>query len=183
MYDVNMFRLLINILQQPKNITIVTIGSIVVFSLFRMFPQLHIIIDFWQLDTVSLVRKFEVLYQYSYGSYSTWSLFDLIITGLLSLSTVVNIIVFIHYYKRQRKVLSKGSLFATTAGMFLGVFGVGCLSCGAIVLAPLLSTLGILGSLELLPFAGRELAILGLFFVIGSSYYLLYQLKQPLMCN
>lgn len=183
MYDGNMFRLLINILQRPKNIIAVVIGSILLFSLFRMTPQIHIIINFWYLDSVSLIRKLEVLYQYSYGLYSVWYLFDTIVVGLLSVFTVVNIIVFIQYYKRQKKVLNKGSLLATGTGMFLGVFGVGCISCGAIVLAPLLSALGILGSLQMLPYAGRELAVIGLIMVFLSTLYLLHQLNKPLICD
>jgi hypothetical protein len=178
-----MIQLLRSILWQTKNILALSIGSVLLFVILRILPQFHIIRDFWKLSTVDVVRKFEVFYNYSLGSYSTWYFFETSLTILLTIATVLNIIIFIRYFKRQKKVLNKGSLLTTSAGLFLGMLGVGCISCGAIILAPLLSVLGLLGALEILPFAGRELVVIGLLFIIGSSYYLLRQLNQPLLCK
>lgn len=169
-------------MKRKKNIFVFVIGSTVLFLVFRLLPQFHIIRDFWGLEGVSISRKFEVLYNYTLGYYSLWHRFETTATIILSLATVINVIVFSVYYRRQKKVLNKGSVIASTTGMFLAVFGVGCISCGAIVLAPLLSAFGLLGSLSLLPFFGKELVVVGLVFVIGSTTYLLHQLKKPLVC-
>lgn len=177
-----MFTLLISLLKRKKNIIVLVIGTISLFTLLRVIPQIHIIYDFWLLHGVNLSRKFEILYEYSFGTFSLWGWFDTTTSIILSFATVINIIVLVIYFKRQRKVLNKGSLAATSAGMVLGMFGVGCVSCGALVLAPILSYLGLLGALELLPFAGRELVIVGLLLVIASTVYLLKKLNQPLIC-
>ena len=157
-------------------------GSLFFFIFLRIIPQIHIIYDFWLLREVSLSRKFEVIYDYSFGEFSVWHLFDTTISILLVIATMVNVIVLMHYFRRQKKALNKGSLFATTTGMLFGVFGVGCVSCGALVLAPILSSFGLLGALELLPFAGRELVVIGLLAVIGSTIYLLSKLLRSLVC-
>jgi hypothetical protein len=177
-----MVNLLLSILGKSKNIFALAFGSMGLFIFLRIIPQFHIIYNVWLLKEVSWVRKVEVLYQYSFGSFSLWDWFDTSATIILTLVTIMNIIVLSIYFKRQRNNLNKKSLAATSLGMLLGMFGVGCVSCGALILAPLLSTLGILGALELLPFFGKELVVIGVCFVIGSTMYLLYQLKKPLIC-
>ena len=177
-----MIPLLQSIFRQTKNILALCIGSVFLFIILRILPQFHSIRDFWQLADIEMARKFEVLYNYSFGSYSIWHVFETSLTILLTIATVMNIIIFIRYFKRQRKALNKGSLFATGAGMVLGMFGVGCISCGAIVLAPILSALGLLGALNMLPFAGKELVVVGFLLIISSIYYLLKQLNKPLVC-
>lgn len=177
-----MFKLLLSILGRTKNIVFLGFGSFLLFIFLRIIPQFHIIRDFWQLKGVDFLRKMEIAYQYSFGEFSSWNTFDTTATIILTVATIVNIIIFLVYFKRQRKALNKGSIAATSVGMILGMFGVGCVSCGAIVLAPILSALGLLGALELLPFAGRELVVLGLLFVVGSIIYLLNKLNKPLIC-
>lgn len=177
-----MFNLLFLILKRKKNIFALVMGSLILFIVLRVIPQAHIIYDFWLLHGVNLSRKFEIFYSYSFGAFSSWSWFDTITSIILSFATMINIIVLLTYFKRQQKVLNKGSLAATSVGMVLGMFGVGCVSCGALVIAPILSYLGLLGALELLPFAGRELVIVGLFLVVISTVYLLKKLNQPLVC-
>ena len=177
-----MYHLLLSILGNKKSIYVLIFGSLFLFVLLRIIPQFHIIYDFWLLNGVDISRKFEILYQYSFGRFSLWYLYDTIITILLTITMVINSIVFVAYVKRQKKILNKRSFLASSAGIFLGFFGIGCVSCGALVLAPLLSILGLLGFLEILPFAGKELVILGLFFVLLSTVYLLKKLHKPLVC-
>jgi len=177
-----MFRLLLSILSSKKNIHALVFGSLLLLILLRIIPQFHIIYNFWLLHGVDISRKFEILYQYSFGSFSLWYLYDTLAMIILTIAMVINSIVFVAYFKRQKKVLNKGSVAATSTGIFLGMFGVGCVSCGALVLAPILSSLGLLGFLEILPFAGKEFVIIGLFFIGISTWYLLKQLQKPLVC-
>ncbi|MCI5050987.1 MAG: hypothetical protein MRY57_01625 [Candidatus Pacebacteria bacterium] len=177
-----MKKIFISIIKQPKNIFAIIIGSGVILSIFKLLPNIHIVRDFWQLKGVSFARKIEILYDYSFGEYSLWYVFDSVFLLLLCISIMINVLVFIYYIKRQKKALNKGSFLATTGGIVLATFGVGCISCGAIVLAPLLTSLGLLGFLQILPFFGKEFLVLGIIIIWTSTFYLLKQMNKPLVC-
>jgi uncharacterized membrane protein YczE len=68
-------------------------------------------------------------------------------------------------------------------GIFLGLFGVGCAACSGLVLAPIISLLGLSSFFNLLPYMGQELAYLGTILIIFSNLYLLKKIKDPMVCK
>jgi len=71
----------------------------------------------------------------------------------------------------------------STVGLVLGVLGIGCASCGSLVLASLFSLLGLGGVFAMLPFGGVEFAVIGLIMLVISTYYLLKKIHDPMVCK
>jgi hypothetical protein len=67
--------------------------------------------------------------------------------------------------------------------MFFGFFGAGCAACSGLLFAPLISALGLTAVFDLLPYRGTELAFLGIFILIISSFYILKKISEPLICK
>lgn len=178
-----MTSLFLNIFSKPKNYIGLLIGSFLFFILLRVLPVYEIIKNSFKIPGVSIFRKFEIFFDYTLISFMDASLNEQAIVAALSILTTMNIILLIAFAQRQRKILSKRSFFASISGMFLGLFGIGCLSCGVLIMAPLLTFIG-LGS-YLGNFSQHALLIsyIGITFVVVSIIYLLKKLSEPLVCT
>lgn len=103
---------------------------------------------------------------------------DFFLPLVTSFLFVVNMVIFVYFFKRQKALLSASHKSLSVVGMFLGLFGVGCLSCGTLLLAPLVTALGLGGLLRF----GSGITILGLGLLLISSMMMLRKMSQPLVC-
>jgi hypothetical protein len=102
---------------------------------------------------------------------------------LLPILISLNIILFIKFYDKQKYILKTKGFFGSLAGIFFGIFGVGCAACSALLLAPLISIFGLTTIFKILPYGGEELGVIGLVLIIISSIYLLKKISDPLICR
>lgn len=111
---------------------------------------------------------------------SIFSIIGLIVTALLF---SVNVTLFVYYIRRRYTHGPKRPGVSGTFGFIIGLFGVGCASCGSLLFASLLSAVGLGSLLSFLPFGGEELILLGIIFLLFSIYELLKKIRDPLVCR
>jgi hypothetical protein len=117
------------------------------------------------------------------GSISTnFTLFSATSIILLAFFFGVNSSLFVFYFKRYKRIKTSGGAASSTGGLLLGAFGIGCASCGPLIIAPVLSVIGISGLLTFLPFGGEEFLMVGLLLLIYSTYALLKKINEPMTC-
>jgi len=68
-------------------------------------------------------------------------------------------------------------------GMLCAFIGIGCASCGSLLLTALIPLLGIGAFISILPFGGAEFSVLGIALLAISSYLLLRQIAKPMTCD
>jgi hypothetical protein len=102
---------------------------------------------------------------------------------ILPIAISLNIILFKEFYQKQKVVLKSKGLWGSLVGIFFGFFGVGCVACTGLVLAPLISFLGLSSFFNLLPYGGQEFGYLGTFLIIFSDIYLLKKITDPVICK
>lgn len=168
---------------KPKNLFIVLFIFLFLFFIFSALPNYEIILNFIFLDSIPFVRKVGLIFEYSFVGLFATSLLSFFITLFTTLFLSLNIVLFYFFYKRQEVIFKNKGFIASILGIFLSLFGVGCLSCGALLIAPLFSFFGIASVLDFLPFGGVGIAILGLVLTIFSFFYLLHQISKPLTCK
>jgi len=80
----------------------------------------------------------------------------------------VNTTMAVHYFRMYRAT-SKSLVSALMSGSFASVFlGIGCVSCGSLIIGFVASTLGISGVILNLPFGGSEFGLLSIVLLIVS---------------
>lgn len=173
-----MFSIFIDIFRQIKNVILTFSISLAVFFVLRALPSWYIIRDFFKLPNITALRRLEVVWDYSIGNFGRLGWVDTVVSLLLAILLGINIVIFIHYVRFYKKAFSGRGAMLSFSGMILGVFGVGCLACGALALAPLLALLGVTGFVHF----GSDIALLGLVMVAGSSIFLLYKMNKPVVC-
>ncbi len=101
------------------------------------------------------------------GMWTAMTGISLLILMTTALLTGANMTLMI---RRLNTLKSAGKLHLVVGGSsLLGIVGSGCASCGL----PVLSLLGITGSLTFLPFNGDEISVLSLILLSASLYFLL----------
>jgi len=172
----------VKIFSKKKNIIIGLLVSAIIFVILRVIPVYMILKTTFIIPGVKWSRKYELFTDYVLTSFFEIAFVEQLLIILLALATAVNMIVFYYYIKRQQKILSGKSFFASASGMFLGIFGIGCLSCGVLVVAPIVSALGLGAYIAGITQYALLLSYVGLTFIIFSIGYLLHQLSKPLVC-
>jgi len=176
-----MHKTFISVFKIPKHffITAFLFSVILVFSI--VLPNLHLISGIYSVFgfKASIKTIFALL-----GSFKTnFTLYSAIYTTLIALFFGINVSLFYFYYSRFKSVKKRSGIKTNTIGLLLGVLGVGCASCGSLVLASLFSIFGLGGLFSLLPFGGVEFAVLGLLMLMTSTYYLLKKIHDPMVCK
>lgn len=178
-----MLNVFISIMKKTKNIIAVTLGTFLVFIVLRMIPIYTILKHSYTIPGLTLGRKIDIFLEYTLVSFTQSSFDEQFIVVTLSVLTVINILLFIVFSKRQQKMLSGKSFIASISGMFLGLFGVGCLSCGVLIMAPLLTVVGLGSYLESFTEYAIWLSYGGILFVTISILYLLKKISEPMVCT
>ena len=157
--------------------------GLLVLGIVILFPNRTLLATVFADSTVSLTDKLYLL----------WSLLGSLATNftVLSAGTTVatsfligtNISLIAYLYTRQKTRLSTGGMAVSSFGALLGMFGVGCAACGSLVFTALLSSVGGISLLTILPLQGQEIGILGVLVLGYATYYLLQKITKPLVCK
>lgn len=94
----------------------------------------------------------------------------------------INVSLLVYHIKTQKKVLLSQNSGLSAAGLILGIIGVGCASCGSLILFSLASFVGAGSFLSILPLGGEEFGLLGIALLLVSNYLILKKISAPKVC-
>lgn len=146
--------------------TTIFIGLVyTVFSIYMMNYRLVLDTIFGSYNLLDKISLLSALLQGMWTSMTHLALISLILIGVL---TGANI------FLLREKIGSLGGLRKTHlvfgGGSTLGILGVGCATCGL----PVISLLGLSGSLIYFPMHGSELSIISII-LLSVSFYILFR--------
>ena len=99
----------------------------------------------------------------------------------LSFMFGVNISMFVFYLRRR--ISSESSAGISMGGIVLGLLGVGCASCGSVILSTIFGLTAASGFLGILPLRGQEFGLIGFILILYSIIILSQKISNPLICN
>ncbi|MDD5749758.1 MAG: hypothetical protein PHO91_03160 [Patescibacteria group bacterium] len=102
------------------------------------------------------------------------------LSPVIALLSSINFSLFVYYLKRRLQIAHDFGL--GIFGSVLGILGIGCASCGSVIIA---SFFGLAGSLWLarFPFQGAEIGVLAVLTLLFSIYLLTKKIANPLACD
>ena len=86
------------------------------------------------------------------------------------------------YYIRQTARLQQ-DMGVSFIAMSLSLLGLGCASCGSVLLATLFGFGAMTNIVRLLPFKGQEFSILGLAILVFATWHTVRKINQPIVCE
>lgn len=179
-----MLKQTVSLLLRPRFLLVWFFISWVVFSSIVWFQNLHLIYFSLKVGTMSFLDWLLFLARLYQSLLTSFSTFGAVMTVLISLLFGLNMTLLIAYLRRVRKLSGRVELAGATSlsGLVSGLLGIGCTSCGSIVVTAILTQVGAAGLLLWLPLKGGELNILALGLLIYSLYVLIRKLQAPVVC-
>lgn len=158
--------------------------SFLVLAVAVWLPNRELILWMFSQTHVGIGEKLQFLFSLLGGLETNFTLLSATSTILMALLFGLNVVLFIHYIRTLRAATVPTTVGATSlGGLISGFFGIGCASCGSIILATFLGQVGAGGLLFLLPFGGAEFGILAVLLLAYSAYVLIKKSRSPLVCD
>lgn len=143
----------------------------VVLFLALWLPNMNLLISILRDPAISLIEKTSFFFSSLLllgTNFSYLGAFILIVEAILF---SLNIIMLLYYFKLKTSFITGG---ASVGGMIIGFLGIGCASCGSI----LLSLFGFSGAVLFLPFKGQEFNFISVFLLLISLYVLVRRISE-----
>jgi len=159
--------------KKPIVSTIIIASVYVLVSVYMMNGDL---VKNTLLGNFSLDYKFTLMMALLQGMWTAMSGAGLFILFTIALLTGINLTLVL---KRLSLLRSAGNMHLVVGGgSLLGFIGSGCSACGL----PILSLLGLSGSVPYLPFRGTELSIISVLLLSMSLFFMVKINNQKLTC-
>ena len=169
------------IFRQPLYVVITAIIFAVISFIAIISPNFDLISQVFR--SFGFVEAIKTAFSLIGSIQTNFTTFSAIYTLLIALFFGLNVSLFVYYYKKYKNMKELGGAKTSTLGLFIGALGIGCASCGSIVLTGLFSLVGLGGLLDFLPYGGEEFAVIGLILLVISTYYLLRKIHRPAVCK
>lgn len=158
--------------------------SLIVFVLliliFVWMPNFSLLAKIFISPNISVGQKIIFLFSGISVLKSNFTSFSAIITVLIAALSTINLGLAFFYLKRQ---ISAARSVIGIGGILSGFLGVGCASCGSVILSSIFGVGATVGFVSVLPLAGGEFSILSVIF-LGLSIFLISQkIHDPFVCR
>jgi len=178
-----MHRTFIKVFKSPLYVFIAVIISLVVLFGALLLPNISLLINVISNSAISTLDLLKLIFNLLGSLKTNFTFVSATYTVLISILFGINTAIIVYYIRDYKSKLEKTGVTTSTFGIIAGAFGIGCASCGSLILTSFLSLLGIGGSLAFLPFGGQEFGFLGVILLTVSTYMLLKKLNKPNVCK
>jgi len=169
------------VFSKPRYIVLSITAFIVVVTLAIWLPNLNFLGHITVSDTFSPSQKIGIISSV-FGSFQTnFTPFSRAITILVSLLFAINFSFFVYFFLRAARFSKETGI--GTSGFILGMIGIGCATCGSVILSSILGIGATAGFIGILPLKGQEFGLLSIILLSISIYLLSKKIKDPLVCN
>jgi len=169
------------ILCSPRYLILSLLISIFTLMFSIWIPNLGLIRDIIFSSDFTFVGKLTFLWN-SLGAFTTnFAPLTAVLTLIIAILFGFNIAITVYYFKKR--IAFQKSSGVSLAGMLAGLIGIGCASCGSVILATFLGVGSATAITALLPFGGEEFAIIGIVILIGAIYITAKKIADPLACG
>ena len=169
------------ILCSPKYTLLALILTILLFVFSVWLPNLGLIRDVVFSNNFTFLNKIIFLWN-SLGAITTeFSAPSATLLVVISVLFGLNISLTVYYFKRRVTLQKAGGM--SIAGMIAGLIGLGCASCGSVILSTFLGVGATAAFTGFLPFGGQEFSILAIIILVASLYVTGKKIADPLVCG
>jgi hypothetical protein len=160
----------------------VALGTI---SATLLLPNRSVLSQMLSSDFFSLSDKIAFIFNLLGSLTTNFTLVSASYLILVSFIMGLNIALLVLYIKRRQlgpdNKMKTG--WAGIGGTVSAILGIGCASCGSIIITSVLGIAGGGALVALLPFQGYEFGVIGLVLLTYSIYYLTKKINDPLVCK
>lgn len=174
------FRSLVKVFRNPSYLAGAFFVALILFSIFILFPSFELISNIY--SNFGLVKAVKISFSLAVHFGANQSFLSATYISLVAILFGLNVSLIVYHLKLQKARLGGRDAAKSSAGLILGLLGVGCASCGSLILVTLFSFIGAGGILIYFPLHGQEFGILAVLILLYSNYSVLKKIDAPLIC-
>ena len=172
---------LVAVFKSPSYVLLAVVFGFSVLVLAIWLPNFSFLRYVASSDAYTLFDKFNI-FKESFGLLNTnFTPLNRVLTVLVALFAGINLSMLVYYVKNRISMAKSAGV--SVFGTVTGLIGVGCASCGSVILS---SVIGIgLSSrfISKFPLNGSEFSIVGIAIVLYAIYSLSKKINNPSACN
>lgn len=169
------------VFSKPAYIALSIVTFAIVITLAIWLPNINFLHHTAISDTFTLSQKVGIISSV-FGSIQTnFTPLSRSITLVVAFLFSINISLFVYFILRAARLSKEAGI--GTSGFILGMIGVGCASCGSVILSSFLGIGTTAGFIGILPLKGQEFGLLSIFLLSISIYLLAKKINDPIICN
>jgi len=131
-------------------------------------------------DLFSFADQAKIIFT-SFGTFTTnFTVLSQVLIVITSFLAGVNVPLIAHYFKNR--VSAQKAAGTSIFGILIGLFGIGCASCGSVVLSSVIGMSAATGVLTFLPLHGAEFSILGIIVLAWATWAIIKRINGPNVC-
>ncbi|MBI3984329.1 MAG: hypothetical protein HY344_00090 [Candidatus Levybacteria bacterium] len=172
---------LTQVFSKPSYIVLSILAFVIAITLAIWLPNINFLAHTATSDVYSFSQKVGIIGSV-FGSIQTnFTPLSQTITFLVAFLFAINFSFFIYFFLRAARLSKEAGI--GTSGFLLGLIGVGCASCGSVILSSFLGIGITAGFIGVLPLKGAEFGLLSILLLSISIYFLSKKIKDPIVCK
>jgi len=172
---------LVRIITNPKYLSLSIVVTLIIIAFAAWLPNLHLITRVMTSSTMTLWQKTNLLTSLLGSLQTNFSPLSRSVTIVSAALTGIQASLLVYYLRQTARIQQE--MGVSLAGVATSLLGVGCASCGSVVLTSLIgfgSTTALIG---ILPFRGQEFGILGIAILLVAIHLIMKKINDPLACR
>lgn len=153
------------------------------FAFAAWLPNIRLIITIVDSSDVSFSQKLGIPISLLGSIATNFTTLSASYTIAIALLFGVNVAMIVYFLKRKISEVKQSGVTTGFLGITSGVVGMGCATCGSLLLTSILSLFGATSVLAFLPLAGGEFGILGAILLAISTYTIARKIQNPAVCK
>lgn len=168
------------IIVHPKYLTTALLIAVTMIIFAAWLPNLHLITRAMTSSTMSIWEKTNLLTALLGSLETNFTPLSRTLTVISAILTGIQTSLLIFYLRQSARIQTE--MGVSFAGVATSLLGVGCASCGSVVLTSLIGFGSAISVLRILPFRGQEFGFVGIAILLVAINYTIKKINQPFTC-
>ncbi|OGV93957.1 hypothetical protein A3B57_00900 [Microgenomates group bacterium RIFCSPLOWO2_01_FULL_47_10] len=169
------------VFRKPDFVIVAILVALLLIAFVAWLPNLHLITKAMTSSTMTLWQKTNLITSLL-GSFETnFTPLSRSLTILSATLTGIQVSLLIYYVRRSMRV--QREMGVSLLGTATSLLGVGCASCGSVVLTSLIGFGSASTVLGILPLRGQEFGFIGIAILLMTIGFTMKKINQPYACN
>jgi len=165
---------------QPRYVVLAVAVMFLVVAVAAWLPNLHLITN-TLISTSSAEQKLKLLVALLGSLQTNFTITSLVITIVTAGLTGIQASLLFYYLKQTSQIQS--SMGMSVIGIVSSMLGIGCATCGSVILMSLIGLSSTSAVIYLLPFKGLEFGFLGIAILVYAISHTIKKINQPITCK
>ena len=169
------------VINNPKYLALSVIVTLTVIAFVAWLPNLHLITQTMTSSSMTIWQKTNLLTSLLGSLQTNFTPLSQILTLLSATLAGIQASLLVYYVRQVTN--AQQFIGISLTGLVSSMFGVGCASCGSVLLTSFIGFSSTITVLGILPFRGQEFGLLGIGILMFAIRSTIKKINHPSLCE